>query len=118
MDNTPEIMADIDVVPLIRVMRDQRVIPDADLATIYGVVTKNLNRAVKRNAKRFPREFVFQLEPDEVAALRCQIGTLKTGRGQPKKYAPYADAAQTRNRLPHQRRLHSVPRQKTTPREF
>lgn len=90
MNNTPETTADIDVVPLIRMVRDQRVILDTDLAAIYGVVTKNLNRAVKRNAKRFPEEFLFRLEPDEVAALRRQIGTLKAGRGQHKKYAPYA----------------------------
>ena len=52
--------------------------------------TKSLNRAIKRNAKRFPGEFVFILEPKEVAALRCQFGTLKPGRGQHRKYPPYA----------------------------
>jgi hypothetical protein len=46
---------------------------------------KSLNRAVNRNAKRFPGEFVFILEPEEVAALRCQFGTLKPGRGQHRK---------------------------------
>jgi hypothetical protein len=66
------------------------VILDFDQAAIYGVQTKMLNRAVKRNAHRFPAEFVFRLEPAEVAALRCQIGTLKPGRGQHRKYAPYA----------------------------
>ena len=79
-----------EIVPLIKSIRDQRVILDSDLALIYGVETKSLNRAVKRNAKRFPGEFVFILEPEEVADLRCQFGTLKPGRGQHRKYPPYA----------------------------
>ena len=79
-----------EVAPLIKTIRDQRVILDSDLALIYGVETKSLNRAVKRNAKRFPGEFVFILEPEEVADLRCQLGTLKPGRGQHRKYPPYA----------------------------
>jgi hypothetical protein len=48
---------------------------------IYGVKTRSLNRAVKRNPRRFPTEFVFVLQPEEVATLRCQFGTLKPGRG-------------------------------------
>jgi phage regulator Rha-like protein len=48
-----------------------------------------LNRAVKRNAERFPKDFVFQLTRREFEALRYQIGTLKTGRGQHRKYLPY-----------------------------
>jgi hypothetical protein len=60
------------------------------LAAIYGVETKMLNRAVKRNAHRFPAEFVFRLEPEEAATLRCQLGTLKPGRGRHRKYLPYA----------------------------
>lgn len=79
-----------EIAPLIKTIRDQRVILDSDLALIYGVETKSLNRAVKRNAKRFPGEFVFILEPEEVADLRCQLGTLKPGRGQHRKYPPYA----------------------------
>ena len=55
---------------------------DSDWAAIYGVPTKMPNRAVQRNSDRFPAEFVFRLEPDEAAALRCQFGTLKGGRGQ------------------------------------
>lgn len=78
------------IAPLIKTIREQRVILDSDLALVYGVETKALNRAVKRNAKRFPGEFVFILEPEEVAALRCQFGTLKPGRGQHRKYPPYA----------------------------
>jgi hypothetical protein len=79
-----------DIAALIRSIRGCRVILDSDLAKIYGVETKMLNRAVKRNAQRFPEEFAFKLNPEEVEALRCQFGTLKTGRGQHRKYPPYA----------------------------
>ena len=75
--------------PRILTIRHRPVLLDSDLAAIYGVETKALNRAVKRNAERFPEEFVFILEPQEVASLRRQIGTLKTGRGQHRKYLPY-----------------------------
>jgi len=85
-----EIVPAGDVAQLICSIRGQRVILDSDLAAIYGVQTKMLNRAVKRNTQRFPPEFVFRLEPEEAAALRCQFGTLKAGRGQHRKYAPYA----------------------------
>ena len=64
---------------------------DADLATIYDVPTKRLNEQVKRNAARFPEDFVFQLSQEEAAALlasRSQIATLK--RGQNIKDLPYA----------------------------
>jgi hypothetical protein len=56
-------------------LRGRRVILDADLAEIYGVTTKRLNEAVKRNQDRFPEDFVFQLERQEVANLRSQIAT-------------------------------------------
>jgi len=62
---------------------------DFDLARVYGVETKSLNRAVKRNADRFPKDFMFQVTRREFEALRYQIGTLKTGRGQHRKYLPY-----------------------------
>ncbi len=62
---------------------------DRDLAVLYGVETKVLNRAVKRNTERFPEDFMFQLTKEEhTALLRCQFGTLK--RGQYSKYSPYA----------------------------
>ena len=60
---------------LIKTIRGEKVILDSDLAAIYGVETKALNRAVKRNAKRFPEDFVFQLTKDEAESLRCQSGT-------------------------------------------
>src|SRR6266446_6338256 len=90
MTSQSEIIPALDVTPLIRSIRDQRVIIDSDLAAIYGVETKNLNRAVKRNPQRFPAEFVFRLETEEAAALRCQTGTLKAGRGAHSKYLPCA----------------------------
>jgi len=53
-----------DVTPVILVLRGQRVILDRDLAAIYGVTTKRLNEQVKRNAERFPEDFMFQLTPE------------------------------------------------------
>lgn len=63
---------------------------DADLAALYGVSVKALNQAVKRNRKRFPGDFMFQLKLKEAAPLRSQIVTLDRGRGRYRKYLPYA----------------------------
>lgn len=63
---------------------------DADLAELYGVEIKALNQAVKRNAERLPEDFMFQLTVEEFESLRSQIVTLKSGRGQHRKYLPYA----------------------------
>lgn len=73
----------------ILVLRGQKVMVDADLAGLYGVETKRFNEAIKRNVARFPADFMFQLTSDESASLRSQIATLKTGRGQHRKYLPY-----------------------------
>ena len=73
----------------IYLMRGKRVLLDSDLAELYGVLTKNLNKAVQRNLDRFPHEFMFQLSPEEVESLRFQIGTSKKGRGG-RRYLPYA----------------------------
>ena len=73
---------------LIYEIRGQKVMLDSDLARIYETKTGALNRAVKRNADRFPSDFVFRLTPRESESLRCQIGTLKLGRGQHRKYLP------------------------------
>ena len=59
---------------------------DRDLAALYGVETKNLNKAVQRNLERFPADFMFQLTAEEAEALRFQFGTLKPG--QHFKYLP------------------------------
>jgi hypothetical protein len=63
---------------------------DADLATLYGVPTKRLNEAVRRNLSRFPESFMFTLSREEAESLRSQIATLETGRGRYSKYAPNA----------------------------
>jgi len=60
---------------LIRVIRGQRVILDTDLARVYGVSTKMLNQAVKRNRERFPSDFMFQLTAEDVANVRSQFAT-------------------------------------------
>ena len=72
----------------ILLLRGQKVMLDRDLAALYGVETKNLNKAVRRNLDRFPADFMFQLTVDEADALRFQFGTLK--RGQHFKYLPCA----------------------------
>ena len=107
----------INIESLIRVIRGQQVMLDSDLAMLYGVETKALNQAVKRNINRFPEDFMFQLTKEEACrsrsqivtlnnegasrsqiatlnqgseSLRSQIVTLKSGRGQNIKYLPYA----------------------------
>jgi ORF6N domain len=74
----------------ILILRGYRVIIDRDLATLYGVETRTLNQAVKRNAERFPGDFRFQLNASEQAASRSQTVILNAGRGQNLKFLPYA----------------------------
>ncbi len=74
----------------ILVLRNQKVMLSADLAELYGVEPKVLVQAVKRNMKRFPEDFMFQLTQDEGRLLRSQFVTLKKGRGQHAKYPAYA----------------------------
>jgi hypothetical protein len=69
-------------------IRGQKVMVDSDLAQLYGVLTKNLNKAVGRNKDRFPGDFMFQLTEEEAESLRFQIGTSKVGRGG-RRYLPY-----------------------------
>jgi hypothetical protein len=78
------------IAPLILTIRGQKVLLDSDLATLYGVPTKVFNQAVKRNLERFPGDFMFQLTQGELDSLRSQIVTLKRGRGEHRKYRPYA----------------------------
>jgi hypothetical protein len=73
---------------LIRTIRGKKVILDADLARIYGVSTKALNQAVKRNLKRFPDDFLLRLSSDELEILRSQFVTSSLHGGQ--RYLPYA----------------------------
>ena len=72
-------------------IRGEQVMLDSDLAQLYGVETKQLKRQVRRNAIRFPDDFMFQLSEDEFASLRCQNGTTK-GRGG-SRYSPFAFTA-------------------------
>jgi phage regulator Rha-like protein len=65
----------------IYVIRAQKIMLDTDLAELYRVETKALNRAVKRNLTRFPGDFMFQLTASESDSLRCQFGTSNVGRG-------------------------------------
>lgn len=69
-------------------VRGVQIMIDKDLAELYGVETKQLNRAVKRNIERFPEDFMFQMTKEE--CLRCQFGTLNPRQGQHMKYLPYA----------------------------
>ena len=108
----------INIESMIHVIRGQQVMLDSDLAMLYGVETKSLNQAVKRNFSRFPEDFMFQLTKEEYQSLRSQNATLnfgiesfrsqivtsnqepeslrsqfvtlKSGRGQHTKYLPYA----------------------------
>jgi hypothetical protein len=85
----------VEVAPVesrILVIRAQKVLLDSDLAALYQVETKALNRAVRRNIDRFPEDFMFQLNSEDVECLRCQIGTSKNTdetRGG-RRYFPYA----------------------------
>jgi hypothetical protein len=88
-------------------IRDQKVVLDVDLARVYAVPTKRLNEQFRRNRKRFPKDFAFQLTAEEYEDLRSQFATLKEarqssvgnwsqtatlkrGRGQHRKYRPWA----------------------------
>ena len=71
----------IDIQNLIYMFREQQVMLDSDLAMLYQVETKYLNRAVKRNIDRFPEDFCFQLSAEEFENLKCQIGTSSLDEG-------------------------------------
>ena len=75
------------VISKIYIVRNQRVMMDFDLAEIYGIETKTLKRAVKRNTERFPEDFMFELTQEEFQNLRYQIGTSSWGGS---RYLPFA----------------------------
>ncbi|EHM7981285.1 MULTISPECIES: ORF6N domain-containing protein [Bacteroidota] len=87
MENKPAISPK-EIKNLIYTIRDKQVMLDSDLAVLYQVETKNLNKAVKRNIDRFPEKFCFQLTVEEVDFLRFQFGTSNVGRGG-RRYLPY-----------------------------
>ena len=72
----------------IHLIRGKKVMLDTDLAQLYGVATKNLNKAIERNRERFPEDFMRRLTPQEFADLRFQIGTSSQHGG--RRYLPYA----------------------------
>ena len=76
------------IASFIHEIRSERVILDSDLSAIYGVDTRSLVQAVKRNIERFPSDFAFQLSADEYDSLRSQI-VISKGRGG-RRYLPYA----------------------------
>ncbi len=85
---------DVALVPAERIersillIRGHKVMLDADLAELYGVETKQLVRAIKRNISRFPPDFMFQLSKDDFENLRCHFGTSSQWGG--RRYPPYA----------------------------
>jgi hypothetical protein len=78
------------IAKIILVARDRAVLLDADLAALFGVSTKALNQAVKRNISRFPPDFAFQLTRDETTALNKLRGALSTQRHRDPRNPPYA----------------------------
>ena len=82
--------ADVDTIKhRIYEVRGLRVMLDRDMAELYEVEVKYLKRQVNRNIERFPSDFMFEVTQEEYDSLRCQNGTLKSGRGQHAKYMPY-----------------------------
>src|SRR5918911_2157776 len=75
---------------LVHAVRGERVLFDADIAALYGVSTKALNQAVKRNRDRFPADFMFRLTAEEWATMRSQIVTSTSPRWGGPRYLPYA----------------------------
>lgn len=85
----PEIVLKEDnIANYIYILRGEKVMLDLDLALLYNVETRVLKQAVRRNIKRFPEDFMFELSMDEYRVLRSQFVTLK--RGQHSKYPPFA----------------------------
>src|SRR5262249_22194255 len=84
---TPEIEARI------LEIRDQKVLLDRDLATLYGVSTKRLNQRVNRNRERFPKDFVFQLNDDERSEVVANCNHLKSLKFSPKNLSPSPNTA-------------------------
>ena len=84
--NELEKFNDLGIKDKIYSIRGQQVMLDRDLAELYEVETKYLNRVIKRNIERFPEEFAFKLSESEFNSLRCQFVTLDNSRGKHRKY--------------------------------
>ena len=87
MADRTEVVSAEQIQQVILLVRGHKVLLDRELALMYGVETKYLNKTVRRNLDRFPPDFMFQLTAAEAESLRCQFGTLK--RGGHVKYLPY-----------------------------
>lgn len=85
--NSDQLPMAADIQPMIRVIRGQQVIIDRDLALLYGVETRALNQAVKRNIERFPDDFMFQLDKEDVEILKSQNVTSSWGGDRRLPYA-------------------------------
>ena len=77
MSQAPSLVPVEHITRAILVLRGHKVLLDTELAALYGLSTKRFNEQVRRNRKRFPVDFMFQLTAEELAALRSQIATLK-----------------------------------------
>ena len=84
----------IQIQNLIYEIRGHKVMLDSDLAKLYGVETKRLNEAVKRNIARFPNHYMFQLTEEEFYSLRSQIATSKESTKGGRRYMPYVFSEQ------------------------
>jgi ORF6N domain len=89
MNTTITAIPDERIITRIYTIRGKKIMLERDLAELYGVLPRRLNEQVKRNPKRFPEDFMFQLTKEETAALRSQNAILK-GRGHHAKYLPHA----------------------------
>lgn len=87
MKNSVAVVKQENIVSQIHFIRGEKVILDVDLAALYGVETKQLTRAVRRNIQRFPPDFMFQLTMEEMKILRSQFGTSSWGG---RRYPPFA----------------------------
>ena len=88
MEEKNEEMKIMPIQDMIYEVRGLKVMLDSDLARLYEIETKNLNKAVKRNIERFPDFFTFQLTEEEFSSLRFQFGTSNERKGG-RRYLPY-----------------------------
>ena len=91
LGTVPNILVPVEIIASkIFFIRGQKIMLSSDLASLYDVEVRASLQAVKRNIKRFPEDFMFQLSKDEWKTLRSQFVTLEKGRGKYPKYLPYA----------------------------
>ena len=90
MEDDQQLILVDQIEPLILTIRGQKVLLDRDLAALYGVPTKRLNEQVRRNRKRFPEDFMFQLSKEEFEDWRSQIATSNPSAKMGLRRRPYA----------------------------